>query len=81
MRALLFSVVGLVSLSALTVISLAQRQNGDERLALHSRMGERMAPAAGSRQAVPVPRLPFDPHQRLHAAEASTPRATLWRIH
>ena len=30
MRALLCSVVGLVALSALTVIGLAQRQNGDE---------------------------------------------------
>jgi len=75
MRVLLRLVVVLISLVAFMLTGLAQRRNSDELLAPHSPMDERVAAAAGSRQLVPVPSLPFDPLQRLQAPGTSTPQS------
>jgi len=60
MRALLRLVVFLIFLVALMLTALAQKRNNDELLTPHSPVDERVAAAAERRQAVPVPRLPFN---------------------
>src|SRR6266566_2309109 len=65
------SVVFLSAFVAPIVVSSAQRQNTSEPLASSPVSSRRAAPTK-IRQAVPVPGMPFDPRQRLHAPGAST---------
>src|SRR5438552_3424068 len=65
------SVVFLSAFITPIVVTSAQRQNTSEPLASSPVSSRRAAPTK-IRQAVPVPGMPFDPRQRLHAPGAST---------
>src|SRR5437016_2737494 len=65
------SVVFLSAFITPIVVTSAQRQNTSEPLA-SSPVSSRGAAPTKIRQAVPVPGMPFDPRQRLHAPGAST---------
>ena len=70
------SVVFLSAFVAPTVVSSAQRQNTSEPLASPSPLSSRRAAPTKTRQAVPVPGVPFDLRRRLHGPGASTPQTT-----
>src|SRR6266704_3113392 len=65
------SVVFLSAFITPIVVTSAQTQNTSEPLA-SSPVSSRGAAPTKTRQAVPVPGMPFDPRQRLHAPGAST---------
>ena len=66
------SVVVLTAFITPTGVGSAQRQNSSEPLASPSLVSSRRAAPPKTGQAVPVPGVPFDPRQRLHALRAST---------
>ena len=69
------SVVFLSAFITPIVVTSAQRQNTSEPLA-SSPVSSRGAAPTKTRQAVPVPGVPFDLRRRLHGPGASTPQTT-----